>query len=155
QNRFMKRSGFPDCAGINAVVEEQNQRCAPIPTNGNRQIPSTWSLHHVRREVKCVDFRLGQIMATSDIELILLFRKSEWDLDKLLVPGPRDDCSQMLARLISSPSGIGSFVVYGAVINPIQEFADFPSAKMLNGHTAAPSRPFSDCRKILRASSMR
>src|SRR5436305_1823383 len=134
QNRFMEGHRFPDSSRIDAIIKKQYERGAPIPANGDRQAPSAWSFHHVRREVNRIYFWFGQIMAASDVSLVFWLCEPRWHFDYFLVPSPRNDCSQMLARLVRRSSGIRTLIMNSTLMDPIQKLADFLSAQLLNGN---------------------
>ena len=106
----MERRRFPDRSGINAVVEEHDQRAPPVPPNRDRAVPASRALHLVSREVEGIDFRLGQIVSARHIALRPGLWESRRRVDQFLFPGPRNDGAQVFAGLVCGATGIRPFV---------------------------------------------
>ena len=84
----MNRGGLPNGAGVQAVVEEDDERATPVPAYGERTSPAPRPAHLVRREVQGVDLRLGQLVPAGDVALRPGLREPRRRVDKFLL-GPR------------------------------------------------------------------
>ena len=88
EDRLVEWRRFPDRAGINAVVEEYDERAAPVTPDCNRTVPTPWPFHLVSRKVESIDFRFGQVVPARYIALFPWLRKPRRRLDEFLLPSP-------------------------------------------------------------------
>src|SRR5262249_19585341 len=124
----VERSRFPGSAGVESVVEERDQRAAPIPAHGDGTFPTAGPLHLVRREVEGVDLRFGQVMPARNVALLPRLWKPRRRFDHLLLPRPGNDGTQVLAGLIGCTPRIGSWLLNRTLIDPVQEVANVLAA---------------------------
>jgi hypothetical protein len=59
EDRLVERRRFPYGPHVNAVVEDYDQRAPPVAPDRHEIVPTSRALHLVRREVECIDLRLG------------------------------------------------------------------------------------------------
>ncbi len=145
----MKRSGLPKSPRIDPIVEEKRNRCSPVPANRVRFFPAFGLLHGVRCKVESVDLRFGKVVPPSHVTLSFGFWEAWERIDEVLLPGPGNDCTQMVASFVGSATWICAFIRNCSLVDPVQKFSHFSAPKLLDGHTISPSRPFFERRTVL------
>jgi hypothetical protein len=124
----MEGRAFPDGTGVNAIVEEQDQRAPPESSDGKRLVPALRSLHAVRREIQGVDLLLGQVMSARDGAVLARCWESRESLQEILFPGPGHDGSEMFASLIRRATGIRSTLRDRTLVDPVKAAIDLPGS---------------------------
>src|SRR5687768_1659315 len=118
-----------------------------VPAPGAHQLMS--------RKVQRVDLGLGQIMSARNVALVLGLREARQRANQFLIPGPRQDSAEMLARLVRRTAGIRSLLSHRPLVDPIQEVANLLAAQLLDRDATAPSLPFLEGGTVLHSRSMR
>ena len=149
----MEGGGLPDGAGIDAVVEEHDERGSPVPPDRDRTVPAARPLHLVRREVEGVDLRLGQVVSAGHVALLPGLGEPRRRVDQFLLPGPREDGAQVFAGLVRGATGVRPFLGDGTLVDPVQELADVLAPQFLDRDAAAPLLPLPEGREVLVAGS--
>src|SRR5262249_15699395 len=101
-----------------------------------------------RREVKGVNLGLGQVVPAGHIALLPRPREAWRGLDQLLLPRPREDGAQALARLIRRAARVRPFLGQGTLVDPVQELADLLVLQLLDRGAASPLLPFTERGKV-------
>jgi hypothetical protein len=88
-------------------------------------------------------------MSARHVPLRSRFRESWRRLDDILLPGPRDDRTQVFAGLVRSATRIGPVLSNGALIDPIQKLTDLFAPQPFERNSSTPAFPFRDGCAIL------
>ena len=81
-------------------VEEYHEGRPPVSSHGHRGLPPARALQLVCCKIECVDLGLGQVVSSRYIPLWSRLRKPRQRVNQILLPGPRDNRSQVFARLV-------------------------------------------------------
>src|SRR5262249_16198932 len=141
------RRGPPDSPRVDSVVEEYDQRRAPVTADGMRGLPSPRPSQLVGREVQGVGLGLGEVWSSGHGALAPWRGDPRQRGGQLLLPGPVEDRAEVLAGLVGRAAGIRSLIFDGPLVDPIEELADVLTSQLLDGDANTPPIPFPEGRE--------
>ena len=151
RGRVVGRDGDPSSSAIS-----EDPRGDGLPSRGPlrsdaisfplatyKGVPAPRPSHRVGGEVEGVDLGLGQVVAAGHVALVPGPGEPRRRLDQLLLPGPREDGAEVLAGLVGGAAGVGTLVLDGPLVDPVEELADVLALQLLDRAARRPTAPTS------------